>query len=296
MIKENKSADALTKISNVDKTTATKLNELVSKILNNDPEIRQASFEELSSMNYKNDIKNYFFSVNELALNEEASIREEDLSDKEILKFMNINSLKLEKIVSDNVEFSLEYCINFLYSNREAIFNKYIISELIGYYSLEDVYSDNSDKCIYNLIAIFKSLCNNAFKVLTDIEVKNKCKELISLIYELMCLTTYETEYQDMVIEFFNKNFETTKQSKQIILLLQINRQLLNDFGFEVYEIKRLLACLCNLSTNTNMGVKNELSELFIEFLTMYEYNERSPILSKLEKKMDPNFYVSNII
>ena len=67
---------------------------------------------------------------------------------KEILKFMNINSLKLEKIVTDNVEFSLEYCINFLYSNREAIFNKYIISELIGYYSLEDVYSDNSDKCI----------------------------------------------------------------------------------------------------------------------------------------------------
>lgn len=196
----------------------------------------------------------------------------------------------------DNVEFSLEYCVKFLHLNRDTLFNKYIISELIGYYSLEDIYSENPDKCVCNLIEIFKNLCNNAFKVLTDVEVKTKCKELISHIFELMCLTTYETEYQDMVIEFFTKNFESTKQSKQIILLLQINRQLLSDFGFEVYEIKRLLTSLCSLSTNTNMGVKNELSELFIEFITMYEFDERAPILSKLEKKMDPNFYVSDLI
>jgi hypothetical protein len=293
MKKENKSQQFANKIINLDKLKTNKISEIVIKLTDENPEIRQSSFEELLNFNINDDIKNYFYSFNEEKLNNLSLENEEEVSDKSIISCLNFSSIKLDKIVSDSVEFSLEYCINFLHMNKDTLLNKFLIPEIISHYSLEDIYSQNSDDCIVDLTSLFKNLNNNAYKIITDVEIKNKCKELISHVFELMCLTKYETEYQDMVIEFFSNSFEISKQTKQIILLLQINRNLLSDFGFEIYEIKRLLNSLCNLSTNNNMGVKNELSELFVEFITMYEFDERLAILSKLEKKLDLNFYVS---
>lgn len=290
-----------------------KIKKTTEQLRSADPEERHQAFEDLVNIYNSNQLQNYFFNINlERAetkskvssiidnynnntsdsnnLNNSTNI----IEDKTIINLLEINYLNLSQLLLDKNEFSLESCINFFHLQLNYLLNKHLIVGLTNYYNLEDILleeeTNTSNNSNFNLFSIFKALVSSAYQILSDLEIKEKSKKIISHVFEIMLLSSYESDYQDLVINYFNTELDS-KSNKKIIINLQLIRMLLNEYGFEVFDFKRILSSAFKLSSNKNIGVKNELSELLVEFVLMYEIDERDSVLNRLEKKLEGEFY-----
>ena len=265
---------------------------LIYKAINSeDSELKQESYEKLLSYN-QNDIQNFLINTN-------------SNSDS-----ININCIDFQKMFLDKNEYSLEYCISFVSQNKYSFFSPITIIKATK--SLKQSKNNSNKNKPNDYIELINILTNSSYLVLSEVDSKNKVKEIIACIYEHLKYILYFNNHSDIIIhkdmdnvevdqdmlddlrtsvfDIFKEKLENTKSSKSIIHALQISRYLLIQFGFEEFDIKILLNAFYKLSENTNLGVKKELKQTLIDLILFYEPEERENSVKKLEKKLHSNF------
>lgn len=275
-----------------DKSTEEKIKLLFDKCLDKDPEERQSGLEELINSISKEDLYNYLFTSK--------------LEDKNNFRKLRIHKVFLEKLLSDSVEYSLEYAVDFIYFNRFTFFNTYINCEHLNNYTEKDIenitsinlynesneLNDSNENKLFNLGMIFNVLVKETINNLSSEKLQIKVIELISLCYECMMNSQFEDDFNSVCFDILNEQL-LSKNKNKVINTIKIIKSLLSNFGIEIFEFRRLMNNIYSLTESKFPQIRQEIHQLLSQFVMFYPELDRKIILSKIEKNVDNESFVS---